>query len=117
MLEKLHRLRQMSHAELAHRLRERWRKETDRLRFYRGARGEACEFDSLTEPHGGSLKQYFLERVSFRFYPSVHDKDETLSLIREQFPEWVDRAIREAERLCEHRLNILGHNDVGLEAD
>jgi len=117
MLEKLHRLRQMSHAELAHRLRERWRKETDRLRFYGGRTGEEYKFDRLTEPHGKSLKQYFLERASFRFYPSVNDKDETLSLITEQFPEWMNRTIGEAGRLVEHRLNILGHNDVALETD
>src|SRR5438067_10708452 len=117
MLEKLHRLRTMSSAEVFHRLRERWRKETDRLRYYRGVTRDEAELDCLLEPHGGSLKRYLLERASTRFYPSVQDADETVRFVIEQFPEWIDRAIDEAGRLSEHRLNILGHNNIELDGD
>jgi len=80
------------------------------------AAGET-ELDCLLEPHGGSLKRYLLERASSRFYPSIHDADETVRLVIEEFPEWIDRTIDEAGRLSEHRLNILGHNDVELDGD
>ncbi len=117
MLERLHRLRKMSTAEVFHRLREQWRKETDRLRFYReGVRDEAG-LDCLLEPYGGSLKRYLLEGASPRFYPSIQDADETARFVIEQFPEWIDQTIDEAGRLSEHRLNLLGHNDVELGGD
>ena len=33
------------------------------------------------------------------------------------FPEWLDGAIQEAIRLSEHRLDILGYDDVALGKD
>src|SRR5438105_2027045 len=117
MLERLHRLRKMSNAEVAHRLRERWRKETDRLRFYYRRKEDDAGFDRLTEPHHASLKEYLCKQGSSRFYPPVQDGEGTLRFIAEQFPEWFDHAVHEAGRLSEHRLNILGHSDVALDGD
>ena len=114
MIEKLHRLREMSISELMHRLRERGRLETDRMRWRFGRTGHDTELDGLIRSHV-SLKAYLCGVPARRFYPSTHDRGKTTQFVIDHFPEWLDRAIQEGMRLSEHRVNILGHEDVSLE--
>jgi hypothetical protein len=114
MIEKLKRLQAMSGAEIAHRMREQFRRETDRLR-YRGRfrMDHDRDLDALIQRHG-SLKTYFLNGPARRFYASTEDRDIALNFITQQFPEWFDRTMEEAAALCEHRVSLLAHEAVPL---
>src|SRR6516225_9525903 len=118
MFEKVGRLREMSGNELAHRLREKIRQEVDRVR-YRICVGMThdVELDALISAHGSSFKSYLRQGPASRFYASTQDRDKTSRFMAEHFPECVDRAIREGMRLSEHRLNILGQENVELGQD
>ncbi len=117
MLEKLLRLREMSSAEVVHRLRSLGRKEADRLRWRIGAASHDTELEKLISTHDSSLKTYFRQLPLRRFYPSVHDRDKTTQFVMHHFPEWLERSIEEGIRLSEHHFNILGHEDVTLDGD
>src|SRR5262245_43897637 len=112
---KLNRLRQMSVSEIAHRLREQFRRETDKLRYCAGSRlDKDDELDQLIQCHGSSIKTYFLQGPARRFYASVQDREATADFVRRRYPQWLDRAIQEATRLCEHRVKLLAYGDVFL---
>src|SRR5260370_29328871 len=118
MLEKLNRLREMSGNEMAHRLREKVRQEADRARFHSGiGLNDDPGVDALINRHSLSIKTYLRQGPARRFYSSTQEREKTAQFVIEHFPEWLDRAIREGMRLSEHRLNILGHEDVGLGQD
>src|SRR6185436_8338272 len=114
---KLTRLRQMSNAELAHRVRERFRRNADRMRF-RANLGldDDPELDGLIQRHGSSLKSYFQHGPARRFYASTQSREGVANLTLQRYPEWLDRAIQEAGALCEHRVNLLAYRDVSLGA-
>jgi hypothetical protein len=114
MLEKLNRLREMSNAEVMHRLRERWRQRTDRARWYCGTSERDAELDNLIRSHDSSIKTYLRQGPARRFYSSTQDREKTAQFVVEHFPEWLDRTIREGMRLSEHRLNLLGYENVTL---
>src|SRR5262245_5859695 len=112
---KLQRLQKMSVEEIAHRLRERLRRESDRRRFQTGVDlDEDRELDALIERHGSSLKSYFCNGPARRFYPSTFDQSAALQFVDANFPQWFDRAVQQAGVLCEHRVNLLGFTDVQL---
>ena len=91
-------LTQMTTAEIAHRLRERLRRETDRIRVQTGNNlGEDRELDALIQCHG-SLKNYFTQMPARRFYSSTHDRDATTHFITTHYPAWFDRAVQQAAR-------------------
>src|SRR5262245_14299181 len=111
----LRRLRHMTTNEIAHRLRERIRREADRFRFRAGCdRNADDEFEALIARHGRSLKSYFDYGPARRFYPSTHDRDAASQFIIANFPEWLERSIHQAGILCEHRVDLLGFTDVPL---
>src|SRR5438094_9727764 len=106
MREKLSRLREMSYTEVAHRLREQCRKEVDRIRFKTGVHDRDVEISSL--------ETWLQNGPARRFYASTRERQRVIQLVSERFPEWLDRSIQDAERLLDHRLNILGYSDVLL---
>ena len=108
-------LRRMSASEIAHRLREQGRRELDRMRSRTGREPrEDRQLDMLIEKHG-SIKNYWQEAAARRFYVSTRDGGgRTAQFITEHFPQWVDRAVREADILCEHRVDLLAFTDVCL---
>src|SRR5439155_20003178 len=118
MLRKVKRLRAMQAEELWYRLREKYRCETDRIRFRSGIGLENDrEFKALFERYGSSCKNYLQFGPARRFYLSTHSREDTAAFVAESFPEWIDQAIYEAEQLCEHRINLLGYPDLRLGPD
>ncbi len=102
----------MSGDELTHRLIERWRAETDRVRARFGWDGDSGLAALIRRQ--GSLKNYFQRGPAGRFYASSQDPGGTSEFIRRRFPEWFELAVSQAEALCEHRVNLLGHTNVAL---
>jgi heparinase II/III-like protein len=105
----------MQPEELWYRLREKYRSETDRIRFRSGiGLDNDREFKTLLESYGSSCKNYLQCGPARRFYLSTHSREDTAAFIAESFPEWIDQAIYDAEQLCEHRINLLGFPDLRL---
>src|SRR4051812_10533868 len=115
MIERLKKLQRMSRAEMAHRLREQFRQRADRLRFRsRIAVDDDPELDELIVRHASSLKDYLLQQAAPRFYSSTQDRKAIAAIFMERRPEWLDRAIEQADGICGHRTNLLGYRDVSL---
>jgi hypothetical protein len=114
-LKKLTKMRQMTADELKHRLRERVRREADRLRFHLNVSHDR-EFAALIERHG-SLKSYLVHGPAKRFYASAQDREGMCAFIEQHFPEWLDGTIEQAGRLCEHRVDVFGHTNIALGGD
>ena len=111
------RLRQMSAAEVAHRIREQFRRHADRVRF----RGQLQvdddpELDALIERSASSLKSYLRNGPASRFYVSTQDRERTAGFIEQRYPEWLERTIAKAGVLCEHWVTLFGR-DVHLGDD
>ena len=113
MFEKVNRLREMSNAEISHRLRERWRQQADRWRYLCGFHQNDVEFDHLVRRHD-SAKAYLGHGVLRRFYSSTQDSQAITQFLTVRFPNWMDRTLQEAIRLSAHRVNILGYIQVPL---
>ena len=117
---KFSRLTRMSSPEIAHRLREQYRRQSDRFRF-RGGVGhdEDPELDALANLDGharGSLKTYFQDGPTHRFYSSIENRDATVSFIDHWHPEWLDKIIEESAAICAHRVNFLSYRNIPLGA-
>ena len=52
------------------------------------------------------------ERPAGRFYRS--HRENLRPFVEENFPQWIDRAVDEAERLCRHEFQLLGYAPVAL---
>jgi hypothetical protein len=111
-MKRLTKLKTMTTDELAHRLRERLRREADRVRFQLHM-GRDREFAALIERHG-SLKNYLLLGPARRFYASTQEREGLCGFIDRRYPEWLERTVQEAGRLCEHRVDLLGYTDIAL---
>jgi hypothetical protein len=111
----LERLQQISLNELAYRLRERFRRNADRIRLRSGVFvDEDRELEMLIVRHRSSLKSYLQNAAAPRFYPGIKDPEGTSQFIARQFPAWFDRAVSDAHLLCSHRVNLLGYTDLDL---
>src|SRR5882757_7659928 len=99
---KLARLREMSGAEINYRLQERLRIEMERT----GIRKQAPDASQWNV--AGSLMQVF----DARFYIAPSDRQAWRHCFREQFPEWCERAAREADDLRRHRFELLDRKSV-----
>jgi hypothetical protein len=95
-MRSLSRLREMPIREIGHRLRERFRIETERTLWR--AKAPSASLKSFT--------------ASFYLLPEP-------AFVRANFPAWIEKAVREADVLCEHRLELLGFGivDLGPEID
>src|SRR5215510_8515596 len=115
MFNRLQRLRKMKADEVWYRLREVCRRETDRLRYCSGiGLQEDGELNTILEPHGSSCKSYLQCGLAQRFYPSTRNRENVSTLFHQSFPHWLESAIAEANRLCEHRINLFGYSDIHL---
>jgi hypothetical protein len=111
----LNRLRRMSASEIAHRFREQLRRESDKLRLRAGhCVDDDPELDALIQQHGASLKRYFLNGPARRFYASTQEREAILRFFVQKRPEWLSRAIEQADTIAEHRMNLLGYSHVPL---
>jgi hypothetical protein len=114
---KLERLGSMDVREVAHRTQERLRRSLERARHARTALEESDErfLERLPATTRG-FGDYLANRVAARFYVPTYapERRELVTLIRRRFADWLPRIEEEAERLCAHRLEILGHGEVEL---
>jgi len=107
LIRTLQRLRGMGPRELAHRGREKAYTELDRTRARLGIAG-------LPAPAALPFREYLAGAPSRRFYRS--HRENLLPFVHENFPQWIDRAVEEAERLCRHEIALLGHGPLQLGA-
>ena len=105
VVRKLSRLGAMRPRELAHRVREKLYSEMDRISTSVGA-GDAPS--AVPMP----FKNYLAGAPAARFYPGY--REDLRPFVEESFPQWIDRAVEEAERLCKHEITLLGHAPVQL---
>src|SRR5262245_7226221 len=102
MIEKIHKLRSMSHCEITHRLREQVRRETDKLRFHaHRTPDDDPELDEMIRRHDDSLKNYFQHRPARRFYASTQERERITNFTLQHYPDWIDRTLKMAEALCD----------------
>ncbi len=107
----------MSGEEVSYRIAEAWRLHGDRLRFrLRIGLERDEEFRKLLSVYRGSFKSYLESRPASRFYASVAPqyRQSTLDLVTHAMPSVVEQAVGEADRLCNHRVNLLGYRDIRL---
>lgn len=127
------RLRGMTTQEIVYRMREKLRLETERVRLDWNGSETAEEylwhsFECFAGANGGStvtgknefsFKRYIEQGPAQRFYlpePQA-ERDRLQTFVEEYFPEWKENAIEEADRLCQHRFELLGLGEVRLGRD
>src|SRR5262249_37460013 len=116
MIERLKLLRRMSSSEIAHRMRERFRRERDKLQFRAKLYVHVDrELDELIRRNGSSLKSY-MRGTARRFYASIQDRKSAAHYFNVQHLDWFGRAIQDANVLCEHRVNLLAYRNIHLGA-
>src|SRR6185312_10737503 len=100
----LRRISAMSPAELADRLRDRASAELERL-------GRKLPTPAI--PQQG-FRKWLVSAPSERFYPGAHASNRTF--IQKNFPQWIDRAVEQAESICRHQFQLLAMDRVTLAA-
>ncbi|SPF48043.1 conserved hypothetical protein [Candidatus Sulfopaludibacter sp. SbA4] len=113
LTQKLKRLSAMRPRELAHRVREKVYSELDRVGAEASRAGGPRGYPAC-EPDFGT---YLAGAPTDRFYCS--QRENLRPFVRENFPQWIDRAVEEAERLCRHEVTLLGYGpaDLGCQID
>jgi hypothetical protein len=96
-------------------MREKVRKEADRIRSWRvigNDRGSGM--DGLLKINSASLLSWLRGGPSQRFYGSVsvEQRDKIRDYVFRHHPEWIDRAVRESDRLLQHELDLLGYTNL-----
>src|SRR5262249_30678128 len=63
-----------------------------------------------------SFKRYLQEGPARRFYlPGLEEeRDRLRNFVAGRFPQWKNIAIEEADRLCQHRIDLLGFGEMQL---
>ncbi len=104
---KIRRFASMSTPEIADRLRQELHRRTDAASFALGfnpCRGEIRKAKSSSSPE---------------FFFRADDVPQITRLLQERLPEQVESITKSAEKICEHRFNLLGYRDLdyGREID
>src|SRR5580693_2253327 len=102
---KFRRLREMSPVELMHRVSEKGYAALERFGF---------GIDETEAVAGLTFKSYLAGPAFKRFYCGA--RQNMRELIAEESPQWIDRAVDEAEALCRHEIEILGYGKIRLGA-
>lgn len=99
------RVRSMGAAEITHRVRQH---ATARLDWVRYKLGSDFSPDLASTP-----------TAQPRFFFAPQDVPALCSSLRELFPETVDQIVKRADRICQHRFDLLGYEgvDYGTEID
>jgi uncharacterized heparinase superfamily protein len=100
---KLKRLGSMTSRELVHRVREKGYSGWERI-----ARG----VHDPEAPQGWGFKSYLAGAPSRRFYGGR--RRQTHAFIDKKAPRWIERMVDEAEKLCEHRVELLNLGPTAL---
>lgn len=107
----------MNSDELKHRFQERVHIEADRLRFHLGwDLANDREFQTFLNGCRFSMKSYLAGAPSSRFYLSGSREsiEGIVGFTMHHFPEWIENAVQDADRLSKHHVNLLGRRDVFL---
>ena len=104
VVRRLQRLGSMRPGEVAHRVRAKVHSELDRM-------GDGHPPVAVPAP----FKEYLAGAPGDRFYRS--HRENLRPFVHENFPQWIGRAVDEAERLCRHEVALLGHEPVALGAE
>jgi hypothetical protein len=99
------RVRAMSPHELADRLRQQAAARIDFLRYRLGI---------SFEPH---VPEDAALAAAPRFFFSAAEIPQLCSLVRELFPEEAKAIVERAERICQHRFDLLGYKDLDYGAE
>ncbi len=102
VIQRLKRLAAMSPRELTHRVREKVYSELDRI----GAGIAIADSPSVF------FKSYWSGAPADRFYGS--HREDVRPFVQENFPQWIDQAVEEAKRLCNHEVTLLGYGPLQL---
>ena len=100
------RIASMDWAELADRIRQELQKRADAILFGLGV-----------DPSRVELRR--AESVSRRFFFRSEDIPRWMNLLRERMPQQVEAIAKRAEKICQHRFDLLGYEDLdyGREID
>ena len=100
------RLASMGRAELVDRIRQELQKRSDAILFSLGI-----------DPSRNTVRQ--IEAGSPRFFFGSQDVPRRIALLRERMPMQVAAIVKRAERICDHRFDLLGYEDLdyGREID
>src|SRR5579864_2641888 len=93
------RLRRMDRAELRDRARQEFAKRQDALLAKLG-------FDFASDPRNTSHAQ------TGNFFFTSESVDSILMLLRQRLPGQAERIVRQAEKICSHRFDLLGCKDL-----
>jgi len=105
----MHKIRAMSAREIAYRGRTAFRVQLDHARIlFRRNRHPRPKVAAryLT-------RDYLTAEPSRRFFVPVVRQD-ILGLVHANFPEWISDAVAQADRVCGHRIQVLGHGEILL---
>ena len=104
---KIRRFASMSAAEIADRLRQELQRRKDAASVALGF--DPCRGEIRKAKSGSSPKFFF----------RADDVPQIIRLLRERLPEQVESITKRAEKICEHRFNLLGYEDLnyGREID
>jgi hypothetical protein len=102
-MRKLKRLGAMGPRELAHRFREKGYSALERVGV--GA-------SHMEAPDGVAFKNYLAGAPARRFYFSQGEG--LRDFVQKRFPQWINRAVSEAEKLCRHEVELFSHGPVQL---
>lgn len=105
-VKKLKRLGSMTSRELAHRLREKGYSGWERI-------GRGVHYPEA--PQGWGFKNYLAGAPSRCFYGGR--RRQTQAFIGRRAPHWIERAVDEAEKLREHRVELLNLGTAALESE
>lgn len=104
-IEKLKRLTAMGPRELVHRSREKAYSQLEHM---------GLGVSNPVAPDGAGFKAYLAGTPAQRFYCGPREGSE---FIHGNFPDWIDRAIDEAEQLLRHEVRLLHFDPVQLGAE
>ena len=107
VMHKIQRLGSMRPNELAHRVREKLYSEVERASAGMGT--------GLVRAAAAPFKHYLAGSPASRFY--VSGRQCVRGWVRENYPQWIERAVEEAEKLCRHEVALLGLGPVQLGAE
>src|ERR1051326_4114428 len=109
-MSKLNKLVTMDTREIVYRVQERFRSETDRLRYYAGV--DAAPADAILD----NFKNYLVQKAEPHFYfrAAGIERERRLDFIRRTFPKWIEQAVEDAEQICRHKVQLLGFGEVDL---
>ena len=107
-MTKLNKLVTMDAREIAYRVQEKFRSEAERLRHYAGV-------DVALPEVLDNFKSYLVQNAdNFYFQATGSERERRLDVIRRTFPQWIDQAVEDAERICQHKVQLLGFGEVQL---